>query len=107
MAGSVLVRVVQGILRHVLGEQHLLLCDITLDGASEDRVPDLVRAVGEGGEEAARKLVLALRPGLEELETPLDRRFCRFAPHEGRQSSNEFGKSQALERSAVECAKRE
>jgi hypothetical protein len=35
-------------------------------------VADLVRAVGDGGEEAARQLVLALRPGLEELQTPLD-----------------------------------
>src|SRR5215210_1085347 len=33
---------------------------------------DVVRAVGDGGQKAARQLMLALRPGLEELQTPLD-----------------------------------
>src|SRR5215211_1444283 len=71
-AASTLVRVVQGVLRHVPGEQLLLLRDVPSDGVPEGRVSYLVRAVGEGGEEAPRELVLALRAGLEELEAPLD-----------------------------------
>src|SRR5215217_2539725 len=67
------VRVVAGVLGQCAGEQLPLPGDIPLDRVSEPRVPDLVRAVGEGGEEAARQLVLSLRAGLEELEAALYR----------------------------------
>jgi hypothetical protein len=57
---------------HILGEHLPLLREVPLDRASEPGVANLVRAVREGREETTRELVLPLRTGLEELETPLD-----------------------------------
>ena len=62
---SVLVRVVVSVRRHILGEQLLLLRDVVLDRGFEQRVADLVRAVGQGRKEPSRQLVLALGAGLE------------------------------------------
>ena len=62
-----------GVLGQCSGEQLPLPDDIPLDRVSEPWVPDVVRLVGERGQEAARELVLSLRAGLEELEAALYR----------------------------------
>src|ERR687897_3493872 len=75
---SALIRVVVEVCHHVLGEHLSLLRDVLLDRAPELWVPDLVRAVRNRREEAACELVLPLRAGLEELETPLDGELYRL-----------------------------
>src|ERR671916_744728 len=75
---SALIRVVVEVCHHVLGEHLSLLRDVLLDRTPELWVPDLVRAVRKRREEAACELVLPLRAGLEELETPLDGELYRL-----------------------------
>src|SRR5918998_4610808 len=75
---SALIRVVVEVCDHVLGEHLSLLRDVLLDRTPELWVPDLVRAVRKRWEEAACELVLPLRAGLEELETPLDGELYRL-----------------------------
>src|ERR687894_1823790 len=75
---SALIRVVVEECHHVLGDHLSLLRDVLLDRTPELWVPDLVRAVRKRWEEAACELVLPLRAGLEELETPLDGELYRL-----------------------------
>jgi hypothetical protein len=69
---------VLSVIRHILGEQLLLHCDVVFDRAPELRVVDRVRAVGQRREEAARQLVLTLGAGLEEREATFDRELDRL-----------------------------
>src|SRR5215210_294834 len=67
-----LERVVAHVFVQLVGDHRALISDVLLDGAPEGRMSDVVRAVHDGRQEAARQFVLALSPCLEERHPALD-----------------------------------